>query len=74
MEHASKRIWFRFYLPMAISTVDLDSYIQKDMDKVIGIYDGKRAIKWIWQSLDNISIKSPLGGRRPEAILLIEAN
>ncbi len=26
-------------------------------------YDGKRGIKWAWQSLDSISIKSPLGGQ-----------
>jgi transposase len=25
-------------------------------------YDNKRGIGWIWQSLDSISIKSPLGG------------
>jgi transposase len=27
------------------------------------IYDSKKGIKWNWQSLDSISIKSPLGGR-----------
>jgi transposase len=26
-------------------------------------YDNKIGIKWSWQSLDSISIKSPLGGR-----------
>ena len=26
-------------------------------------YDNKIGIKWTWQSLDSISIKSPLGGR-----------
>ena len=25
-------------------------------------YDNKKGIKWIWQSIDSISIKSPLGG------------
>lgn len=25
-------------------------------------YDNKKGIKWTWQSLDSISIKSPLGG------------
>jgi len=25
-------------------------------------YNRKEGIKWTWQSLDNISIKSPLGG------------
>ncbi len=31
--------------------------------KLLEEYDSKRGIKWIWQSLDSISIKSPLGGR-----------
>jgi transposase len=26
-------------------------------------YDNKKGIKWNWQSLDSISIKSPLGGQ-----------
>ncbi len=26
-------------------------------------YDGRKGIRWMWQSLDSISIKSPLGGR-----------
>ena len=30
----------------------------------------KKGIKWIWQSLDSISIKSPLGGRGPAVIPL----
>ena len=30
---------------------------------VIKIYDNLIGIKWTWQSLDSISIKSPLGGR-----------
>ena len=30
--------------------------------KLLKEYDNKRGIDWIWQSLDSISIKSPLGG------------
>ena len=30
--------------------------------KVLEEYDNKIGIKWTWQSLDSISIKSPLGG------------
>ncbi len=30
--------------------------------KLLKIYDGMIGIKWTWQSLDSISIKSPLGG------------
>jgi transposase len=30
--------------------------------RLLKIYDNKRGIKWNWQSLDSISIKSPLGG------------
>jgi len=31
--------------------------------RLLKIYDNKKGIKWNWQSLDSISIKSPLGGR-----------
>jgi transposase len=30
--------------------------------RLLKIYDHKRGIKWSWQSLDSISVKSPLGG------------
>ena len=30
--------------------------------KLLKIYDGIIGINWIWQSIDSISIKSPLGG------------
>ena len=42
--------------------------------KLLKTYDYLIGIKWTWQSIDSISIKSPLGGRWPETILLIEAN
>ena len=30
--------------------------------KLLKIYDGMIGINWTWQSIDSISIKSPLGG------------
>jgi len=30
---------------------------------LLDLYDHEKGIKWTWQSLDSISIKSPLGGR-----------
>ena len=43
-------------------------WVQMDIFKniwtrLLKVYDNKRGINWIWQSLDSISIKSPLGGR-----------
>ena len=32
--------------------------------KLLKIYDKKIGINWTWQSIDSISIKSPLGGRK----------
>ncbi|HSF00813.1 MAG TPA: IS5 family transposase [Nitrososphaeraceae archaeon] len=31
--------------------------------RLLKLYDIKKGIKWNWQSLDSISVKSPLGGR-----------
>jgi transposase len=31
--------------------------------RLLKIYDGKKGIKWNWQCIDSISIKSPLGGQ-----------
>ncbi len=42
--------------------------------KLLKIYDKEIGINWTWQSLDSISVKSPLGGSRLETILLIGAN
>ena len=42
--------------------------------KLLEIYDDLIGINWTWQSLDSISIKSPLGERGPAVIPLIEAN
>ena len=42
--------------------------------KLLKIYDYMIGIDWTWQSIDSISVKSPLGGRKLETILQIEAN
>ena len=42
--------------------------------KLLKIYDEKTGINWTWQSLDSISIKSPLGGTRLEIIPQIGAS
>ena len=46
---------------------DFKQWIKMDIFKMIWArllkeYDNKIGIKWTWQSLDSISIKSPLGG------------
>jgi transposase len=42
--------------------------------KLLKVYDDKFGLNWTWQSIDSISIKSPLGGTRLETIPLIGAN
>jgi transposase len=42
--------------------------------KLLKIYDIKIGINWTWQSIDSISIKSPLGGPRQEIIPRTGAN
>ncbi len=43
--------------------------------KLLKIYDYMIGINWTWPlSIDSISVKSPLGGRKQEIVLLIEAN
>lgn len=42
--------------------------------KLLKIYDKEIGINWTWQSLDSISIKSPLGGTKQETIPQIGAN
>jgi hypothetical protein len=42
--------------------------IFKKMGQTIKEYHDKRDIKWKWQSLDSISIKSPLGWKTWQAI------
>jgi transposase len=41
--------------------VQLDIF-KKIWTRLLKEYDRKRDIKWIWQSIDSISTKSPLGG------------
>jgi transposase len=40
--------------------VQLDIF-KKIWVKLLKEYDNKKGIKWMWQSIDSISIKSPLG-------------
>lgn len=35
---------------------------QKLCVKLLKVYDDLKGISWIWQSLDSVSIKTPLGG------------
>ena len=42
--------------------VELDVF-KRIWVKLLKAYDNKQGVKWAWQSLDSISIKSPLGGR-----------
>jgi transposase len=42
--------------------VQLDVF-RKTWIRLLKIYDNLIGIRWTWQSLDSISIKSPLGGR-----------
>jgi transposase len=42
--------------------VKLDVF-KKVWVRLLKEYDNKKGIKWNWQSLDSISIKSPLGGQ-----------
>ncbi len=46
---------------------------KKTWVRLLKIYNDLICINWTWQSIDSISIKSPLGGRWPEIILLTEA-
>ena len=55
-------------VPAPHATGDSRNGFKLDIFKKIWVillkeYDDKMGIKWTWQSLDSISIKSPLGGR-----------
>jgi hypothetical protein len=41
---------------------------------LLKIYDKEIGINWNWQSIDSISVKSPLGGQKQEAIPQTGAN
>jgi len=47
---------------------------KKTWIKLLKDYDKEVGINWTWQSIDSISIKSPLGGTKQETILQIGAN
>ncbi len=50
------------------------SIFQKLWIMLLEVYDDINGIEWEWQSLDSISVKSPLGGTRQVQILRIEVN
>ena len=76
VENATQRIWFWFNISPTIPGMEYTRCFQKDMVKLLKIYDKEMGIIWTWPlSIDSISVKSPLGGRKQETILLpIEAN
>jgi transposase len=45
---------------------------QKLWIRLLKVYDDLKSISWIWQSLDSVSIKAPLGGTRQVPIQLTE--
>ena len=47
---------------------------QRLWTRLLKVYDGLVGIQWKWQSLDSISVKSPLGGIQQVRILQIEVN
>jgi putative transposase len=42
--------------------------------RLLKVYDDLKGISWIWQSLDSVSVKAPLGGTRQAPTLLTEVN
>ena len=62
MEVAACRVWLWFHMSQKIQEwVGLDIF-KKVWIRLLKIYDDLTGIKWTWQSLDSVSIKSPLGG------------
>jgi len=49
-------------------------FFKKIWLKLLKIYDKEIGINWNWQSIDSISVKSPLGGRKLEIIPQTGAN
>ena len=42
--------------------------------QVLREYDRRHGVGWRWQSVDSVSVKAPLGGRKPAPIQRIEAS
>jgi hypothetical protein len=40
----------------------LSKVFQRLWIRLLKVYDDLKGISWIWQSLDSVSIKAPLGG------------
>jgi putative transposase len=56
--------WFQQWVQIGI--------FKKIWVRLLKEYNRKEGIKWTWQSLDNISIKSPLGGSWLMEIILCQ--
>ncbi len=69
---ACSRVWLWFHMSQTVSGVGRVRHFQKVWIRLLKIYDDLMGIRWTWQSLDSISIKSPLGGRWQETIPLTE--
>jgi hypothetical protein len=63
VENAAQRVWLRLHMSQAVPAMGELGVFKKLWVKVLKKYDSKIGIKRIWQSLDSISVKSPLGGR-----------
>ena len=50
------------------------TFLGKYWIRLLKTYDNLIGVKWAWQSLDSISIKSPLGGQWPGNNPTLDAN
>ncbi len=62
VENATLRVWFWLYLSQKIPGMEQTGCFQKKWVKLLKSYDDAIGINWTWQSIDSMSIKSPLGG------------
>ena len=47
---------------------------KKVWKRLLEIYDESKGIGWDWQSMDSVTVKAPLGGKRPEQTQRIEVS
>ncbi len=47
---------------------------EKLWKRLLEIYDELKGIGWNWKSMDSVTMKAPLGGKRPEQIQRIEVS
>jgi putative transposase len=63
IENVTQRIWFWSTCHRRFQEWVQSGIFDKLWSRLLRLYDLKKGIKWNWQSLDSISIKSPLGRR-----------